>query len=165
MCDLHWCIITKGVETKCAWLTLEQNHKGLNNKVFTYKRYIIYFNFFYNARFTFHRQQRTFEGSCSQFKNKLQLLHLWSFHCLPKQPTSTQATFKFLIQVVFLGFIPIFKYMPLQLHGLSRTPINVDTHELYAFASRGKSIMHIWSKSNFGPKFCYYHPWCSQVLS
>jgi hypothetical protein len=38
VCDLHWCIITKGVETKCAWLTLEQNHKGLN-KVFTYKRY------------------------------------------------------------------------------------------------------------------------------
>jgi hypothetical protein len=33
--------------------------------------------------------------------------------------------------------------MPLQLHGLSRIHIIVDTHELDAFASRGKSITHI----------------------
>lgn len=57
MQNLCYCQITKKIKNNVHDLHYYKIENGLNNNVYTYKRYTIYLLLFYNSvRFTFHKQ-------------------------------------------------------------------------------------------------------------
>lgn len=82
------------------------------------------------------------------------MLCLWSFHCLPKQPTSTQATFKFLIQVVFLWVYHNF---------LNTCLFNFMVYQEFILLLIHMNLMHLHQEANQLHTF-KVHPTLDQVL-
>jgi hypothetical protein len=57
---------------------------------------------------------------------------------------------------LFLGHIPISKFVPIRFDGLSRTLIVTCIHELDAFILKGKLTTHTQGASNSGPNFATF---------